>query len=283
MGCTQISVSDILTVPEHKPDIESILRISTTAIIDKTVTTRKKIFFCGHVDICVEYAACACDCTQQIHFLHTEIPFKGLRLHRYAREHLESFLKAKIRFCESDMISTRAVNAIIILKLCKLKYRRIVKHPDPQCFKPFHDICDCEKPSDDHDCKPHHDNKCKPPSHKPDCKKHDSWDCKKPSDDHDCKPHHSKECKPSSHDYDYKPHHTNKCKPPSHNPDSMQHYSGYCKPPTYDDYAYKSHPNGNCKPHEYVSSEDFHVPTYIQPCKRMGSSRGISFGFNYED
>lgn len=326
MGCTQISVNGILTVPGHKPDIESILRISTLAIIDKTITMRKKIFFTGHVEICVEYAACPCDNTQSTHVLHAEIPFKGLRLHRHARERLESFLKAKVRFCESDMIGTRTINTILILKLCKLKFHRIVKPPDPECCKPFHesvckalpshkpdckqhDSCDCQKTSDDHDCKLHHNSECKPPPHKPDCKQHDSCDCKKPSDDHDCKPHHNNECKPPPHkpdckqhddcdckknsdDHDCKPHHNNECKPPPHKPDckqpspapdSMPHYSGYCKPATYDDYAYKSHPGGNYKAHEYISSDDFHVPTYIQPCKRMGNSHGVSFGFNYED
>lgn len=44
MGCTQISVNGILTVPQHKPDIQSILRVCTTAKIDKTITIRKKIF-----------------------------------------------------------------------------------------------------------------------------------------------------------------------------------------------------------------------------------------------
>jgi hypothetical protein len=289
MGGTQISVSGLLTVPEHKPDIESILRISTTAIIDKTITMRKKIFFAGHVDICIEYRACNWDSTHPLHCLHTEIPFKGLRLHHCARERYESFLKAKIRFCESDIITPRTINSIVILKLCKLKFRHIPKTPDSQACKPFQDslckplnphcappekfcyeqphCCSDKPPSDDHDCKVQHNDECKPPPHTPDDKHHDcGCNIPKPPAPPNCHPQHSKECKPPS--------------PP---PDCAPHYSGYCKPPTYDDYAYKSQPHGNCKAHEYISSDDFHLPTYIQPCKRMGNSHGVSFGVNYQE
>lgn len=262
MGCTQISVNGILTVPEHKPDIEDLLRISTTARIDKTITTRKKIFFCGHVDICVEYVACACDCTQPIHFLHTEIPFNGLILHRFARECFNTFLKAEIRFCESEVISCREISNMLILKLSKIKFRRIPKHPDSHCFKPFHGMC---KSANSH-CVPGH-CECKPPVHKPDCKPHDPCECKPPICKPDCKPHNPCECKPPVQNHDCKPHDSCECQPPAY---------------TYD---YVSYHSAGCKPHgrEPVPSNDCHIPTSIQPYKRIANSRGVAFRAHCEE
>ncbi|WP_028972328.1 DUF3794 domain-containing protein, partial [Sporomusa ovata] len=174
MGRTQISVNGILTVPKHKPDIQSILRTSTTTKIDKTITIRKKIFFTGHVCIRIEYIACSSDHSQPIHFLQAEIPFNGLLLHKFARERFNTCLQTRIRISETEVVNPRMINTIVLLKLCKLKFSRIPKHSQQKCSKPSPgNLCKhidphCapiqgsyyKKPHHNCDCIPHHDDDC---------------------------------------------------------------------------------------------------------------------------
>ncbi|QDR82809.1 DUF3794 domain-containing protein [Sporomusa termitida] len=130
---TQISVNGNLTIPQHKPDIKSILRVTTTPIIDTTVTMQKKVIFIGHVRICVEYVACAQDGTQPIYFIAFKIPFNGLFCHRYARANLKACLKTKILFQHYDIIDPRTIRKIITLKLCLHKFIRIKKYTPKHC------------------------------------------------------------------------------------------------------------------------------------------------------
>ncbi len=313
MGCTQISVNTILAIPEHKPDIASILRVATRATIDKTITMRKRIFFAGHIDICIEYVACTCDNSNPIHLLHTKIPFNGLTFHRRARECFHAFLKTKIRFYKNDIIAPRKINTIVVLQLCKPRLHRVVKAYVPQYCHPYHgSICKSISPYCGPIQKPFYQNSpsysCAPPPPILNCKQYDSCDSSIPADDHACKPYQDNECKPISHECKplapdckppshipdcnkqpckqstCKPPHSYECKPPVHSPECIpQHYSGYCKPPTYDDYACKPAHKKDYKPYEYVFSDDFYAPTYIQPYQKMGSRHGVTFGFNYEE
>lgn len=130
---TQISVNGNLAIPQHKPDIKSILRVTTTPVIDTTVTMQKKIMFVGHVRICVEYVASTHNGTQPIYFAAFKIPFNGLFCHRYARANLKACLKTKILFQHYDIIDPRTIKKDITLKLCLHKFIRIKKYVPAHC------------------------------------------------------------------------------------------------------------------------------------------------------
>lgn len=181
--CTQITIHGDLTIPQHKPDIERILRVTTTPIIDKTVTRCKQIIFRGYVRICVEYVTCPQEGIQPIYFVAFKIPFNGLLCHRFSRERLQACLKTKLLFQDFELIDPRNIKKLITLKLYVHKFTRVKKYT-PLCsgdniggvniVKP---ICPVEKP----DCckkiqtpvckeKHHHHSSCKKESYSDGCK-----------------------------------------------------------------------------------------------------------------
>jgi hypothetical protein len=301
MGRTQISINDMLTIPQHKPDIQSIHHIYTTTIIDKTITIKKKIYFAGHVDICIEYVACSSDCTQPIHFLHTEIPFNGLLLHPFARERFNTFLKTKIKFCQTDIASSRTINAIILLKLCKVKFSRI-HHAQKYCYNPkqypsskchyANTSLPCGPTYNDYDCKSPSQQDCTPyniydhqPHHNQECKQLDSCDdAKQAPHKQECMPDNNYHCKYPVSYQEYQPHPNKDCKLPSKHDNSETEYGDGCNQSSYK-YGYKSYYSGYCKPwsKEPVLPEGYHVPTCVEPYTRMGNSHGVAFCHSYEE
>ncbi|MEL7636071.1 MULTISPECIES: DUF3794 domain-containing protein [Sporomusa] len=144
---TQVSITDKLSIPCHKPDIESILRVTTTPIIDKTVTMHKKVIFSGHILVCVEYVACVPDGTQPVHFVSFSIPFGGLICHRFLCEKLKACLKAKFLFHECHLIDPRTIKKVIALKVCLRKLFRVRKCLPVPCCEPGHTVaCKPDKP-----------------------------------------------------------------------------------------------------------------------------------------
>lgn len=290
MGCTQISINGIVTIPKHKPDIQSILRISTTATIDNTITVHKKIFFAGHVDVCIEYVACSTGNLQPIHFLQSQLPFNGLLFHPLARKRFRTWLKTKIRFCEAEITSSRTIDTIVLVKLCKLKFSRIAKHAPHPCCPPAtqahagachcgHTAC-CEEPAPTADVK-HHQGcqpaiQCAPPASLPDCKPA-ACSCLPSAPVEPCQVQHNCQCKPD---------HPGVCPPAP-----VEQLPG-CQPVYVDMYnpsgcqhKYKSYHSGYCKPQARSPAfpEGYHIPTAIQPYTRLGNSHGVAFGSKPED
>lgn len=138
MGSTHISLNNNFTIPENKPDIQALLRIGTTPVIDKTITMKKKILFTGHLDICIEYAAVSPDGMQNTHFSRSQVPFKSLLLHPWARNSVTATLKARIRLCTAERIDPRTISIIVLLKICKIRFSRL-SHS--------HNCCDKKKSS----------------------------------------------------------------------------------------------------------------------------------------
>jgi hypothetical protein len=245
--CTQISVNGNLTIPQHKPDIESILRITATTVIDKSVTIRKKVIFIGHVLICVEYVACVPDSTQPKHFVSFAIPFNGLICHRFARANLKACLKTKFLFQDFQVIDLRTIKQIIALELCILKFARIGKSLPAHCSEPCHIICKPDKPIKDEE----HHHSCEDEEHHHSCEDEEHHhSCEDEEHHHSCKDeehHHS--CKDEGH-------HHNSCK------DEPHHHSSKDEPHQH---SSKSKPYHNTDNNEHSQYGDFHLPISVQP------------------
>ena len=286
---TQISINGNLTIPQHKPDIKSILRVTTTPVIDTIVTMQKKVIFLGHVRICVEYVACAHDGSQPIYFIAFKIPFNGLFCHRNARANLKACLKTKILFEHYDIVDPRTIRKVLTLKLCLHKFIRIKKYTpiscsesgncdeevcssEPQfcCNEPLYPICKEDLPPhpicEDKPCPPG----CKDKPHYLDCKKEPLYPiCKDDPPQHqNCedKPHPSG-CKDKPHNLGCKneplypvckvdpPHHSIFGDKPYPSGKDKSHSLGYKSEPLYP--AYMESP-----PHYPIYKDEFYPPGY---------------------
>ena len=117
----QVAVTGILTLPECMTDIDFILRVTSTPIIDNATVINKQISFCGHVLICIEFVSSKSDCPQTVHFISTEIPFIGLLDHCCARASMGAELSASIKHQEFNMLTPRCVNQLIMVKISLIR------------------------------------------------------------------------------------------------------------------------------------------------------------------
>lgn len=126
MGCrhrayTQVTVTNTLMIPDSKPDIERIIRVTSNPVITKSVVIDHKIIFSGCIDVFVEYVGCVCGSTQPVHFASFKVPFAHFIDNRGARAVHQAKLGAGIEFQEFHTQSRRLISALIIIKVCLLK------------------------------------------------------------------------------------------------------------------------------------------------------------------
>ncbi len=125
---TKISLSGDLTIPDSKPDIGTLLRVTATPVIDNTVKFRRNAIFFGHVRIFVEYVAEVPDGTQPIHFVLFTVPYSGLINHRLTQEKLKAYLRTKILLQEYRTLDPRTIKNEIALKLVLRKFSHKSKY-----------------------------------------------------------------------------------------------------------------------------------------------------------
>lgn len=130
--CAQSSVAVTLVLPGNKPDIERILRVTSTPVIEKSAVIEKKVVFSGHIDVLVEYVGCVREHTQPVHFASFKAPVSHFIEHRSARPDLEARLGARIEHQEFDVIDRRTVIGTLILKVCILRLEA-AKHLAKSC------------------------------------------------------------------------------------------------------------------------------------------------------
>ncbi|CVK20611.1 MULTISPECIES: DUF3794 domain-containing protein [Sporomusa] len=120
----QFMIGDTLTIPQDKPDIEFLLRMTAVPTIDKATGADKKVIFSGHVLVTIEYVACVPDGTQPIHFVSFEQPFTGAISHRSARPDRSIHLKGLMEVQELQLVGPRQVKTSLQLKVCSVKLVR---------------------------------------------------------------------------------------------------------------------------------------------------------------
>ncbi|QDR82805.1 DUF3794 domain-containing protein [Sporomusa termitida] len=138
---TQLTINDILTIPEDKPDIEFLLRVTATPVINKGAGAEKTINFSGHILICIEYVAGIPDDTQPIHFVSFELPFEEMLRHRHMRPEMNAQLKGLVEIPEFQRISPRNIKILINFKVYSLRLARANKPLPPHLCKPYTNLC----------------------------------------------------------------------------------------------------------------------------------------------
>lgn len=133
-----VNVHDMFTLPESAPSIDFILRTTAFPHIDHTSVINKKIVFCGHIDLCIEYVSRTTDCTQSVYFVHFELPFNcNVIQNSRIKRTMNVQLKATVEYQHVDIHDCRCIEAISVVKVsilnvtssCK-KLPSHVSHPN---------------------------------------------------------------------------------------------------------------------------------------------------------
>lgn len=92
----QFTSSSTFAIPDDKPEIEFLLRATSTPIIEQCVVSDKRIRVTGYINIFAEYVAAVDDGTQPVTFLFYKLPFDRTIAYHRAREGMSAFLKSDI-------------------------------------------------------------------------------------------------------------------------------------------------------------------------------------------
>lgn len=136
MSCkrhTQFAVNGTLSLPKHTPDIDFILRATSTPIIRKTIILDKQISFSGYVNICIEFVSSNFSSTQTVHFVSFEAPFTAIINHCHAKAGMDCQLKACIKHQDFQLVDNRCINKLIVIKVSILKLSNSCNHTNCHC------------------------------------------------------------------------------------------------------------------------------------------------------
>lgn len=132
----QVAVNGILTIPECMPDIDFILRVTSTPIIENAIVIDKQISFSGHVLICVEMVSSKPDCPQTVHFTSFETRFIGIMDHCRARAGMDAQMSASIKHQEFKMLTPKCINKLIVVKISLLRLTKSCTFMNAYCSEP---------------------------------------------------------------------------------------------------------------------------------------------------
>jgi len=132
----QVAVNGIITIPEYIPDIDFILRVTSTPMIENAIVIDKQISFSGHVLIAVETVSSKADCPQTVHFFSYKTPFIGLMDHWCARTNMDVQLNASIKHQEFKLLTPKCINKLIVIKISLLRLIKSCKSVNAHCCEP---------------------------------------------------------------------------------------------------------------------------------------------------
>ncbi len=139
MACkksTQFTVNGSFALPNHIPDIDFLLRVTSTPIIRKTIILDKQISFSGHVNIFIEFVSSDFNSTQTVHFISFEAPFIALIKNCSAKAGMDCQLKVSIKHQDFQLINNRCINKVIVLKVCISKLSKSCINSKFHCSEP---------------------------------------------------------------------------------------------------------------------------------------------------
>lgn len=117
----QLVITKVLIIPENKPDIERVLRVTSTPEINRSSTIPGTVALTGKVNVLVEYVACSENNSQPIHFCEFEIPFAHFIDHRCIKQCQNPNVSISVEFQEVQVINRRSIDIFLILKAVILK------------------------------------------------------------------------------------------------------------------------------------------------------------------
>lgn len=127
----QLAITKVLIIPETKPDIERVLKVTSTPEIHKSSTIPGMVTLTGQVNVFVEYVGCSHNNSQPIHFSEFVIPFAHFIDHRCIKRCQNPNVCISVEFQEVQVINRRSITIFLILKavIFKLGASKMVIEP----------------------------------------------------------------------------------------------------------------------------------------------------------
>lgn len=117
----QFSITKGLCIPDVKPDVERILRVTTSPKVNKISTISGKVIVTGELNIDVEYVAMNHCHSQPMHFVAFKVPFTHFVDHCSAKPWKDAKVAVSVEFQEVQLINRRAINFFVIINIVILR------------------------------------------------------------------------------------------------------------------------------------------------------------------
>lgn len=137
----QFAANSTLTIPSDKPDIEILLRVTSTPVIEQCVVSPRQLRITGYISICAEYVASVHDGTQPVTFIFFRLPFDETFVHYRARTGMNAYLKCNINTQQLHLINARELSLSLNVRILGVKlarfYHSLPPHQCNPCFINF--------------------------------------------------------------------------------------------------------------------------------------------------
>lgn len=132
----QFTTNSNLIIPGEKPDIDFLLRVTSTPIIEQCVVSPKQMRITGYISICAEYVASVHDGTQPVNFIFSRLPFDETFVHYRARTGMNAYLKCDTNTQHLELTSPREIAISLNVKIAGVKLTRTNNSLPPHHCKP---------------------------------------------------------------------------------------------------------------------------------------------------
>jgi len=144
----QFATNSNLTIPDNKPDIDFLLRVTSTPIIEQCVVSPRQLHLTGYVNIYAEYVASVHDGTQPVTFIFFKLPFDETFVHTRARTGMNAYLKCDINTQQLQLINSRELAISLNVRILGVKlarsYHSLPPHQCNPCFVNFFESSNTE-------------------------------------------------------------------------------------------------------------------------------------------
>lgn len=124
--CAQQGLETFVIVPQNKPIIERVLRVTSSITITKTAVIDKKIIYTAVIKNFAEYVGCVVGNSQPVHFVASEQCFNGFLDCPFAHPRMDAQLTANIEFQQCKAADYRKISLYSVIKVCLCKLEEMV-------------------------------------------------------------------------------------------------------------------------------------------------------------
>lgn len=133
----EFTVNNTLSIPDDKPDIEFLLRVTSTPVIEQCIVSTRQIRITGYINIFTEYVAAVRTETQPVTFVLFKLPFDQTIANSHARTDMNACLKCNIATQFPQLSNAREIELRLNVKISSVKLARANHYLPPHECKPF--------------------------------------------------------------------------------------------------------------------------------------------------
>lgn len=137
----QIAINSNLAIPADKPDVDFLLRVTSTPVIEQCIVSPRQMHITGYISLCAEYVAAVRDGTQPVTFIFFKLPFDHNIVHYRARTGMNACLKCDITTQQLHLTNSRELALSLNVRISGIKLARshhsLPPHQCNPCFINF--------------------------------------------------------------------------------------------------------------------------------------------------